>query len=1134
MFKADISIVCITGKMEQIIQILKSKLLPPYSSDTIKRERIYPLLSEIPRKRLVTVIAGAGFGKTTLIADATNNLGLDAVWYRIDKSDRDFITFLSYLIAGIKKYAPDFGAETYSRLEKSKHLSREYQATLTVFLSEIEKHIKKDLIIILDDYHLAEDSIEINEALEYIIENMPAHLHFVIISRSDPDLHLSKFRARREILDIREENLVFTIPEVEKLYSQIFGINLQHESLQSLHQKTDGWVSGLILFYHSIKGKGDEEIENLLLKLQGSHRNISNYLEENVFDLQTEEIKDFLIKTSILSRLNAAFCDKLLGISISENILKSLEENHLFTFSLGMEKDWNKSAHGLKISNPKYEHAASESKEWHVYHHLFNDFLQNKLYQELDKKTVQKLHNDAAELWGKLGEEEEALSHYLLAEQYDRACLLLGNWGLNKLKVEGRLQLINSYLKKIPESYFNKEPWVQYLQAHVYELSGKLEEAIQIYKMALKSFRRQNSAGGEAMCQKSLVFNYLVYGDHKSAENILKDLPEKFRDFPQTKIDILAVLGFLSAHQLKLSTAHKYINEAIEIAAGLGKKNALSGFYAYQAFLYGIVGDFSEMQKIGEKIGEMENEIKDPNLLAIKYLLISFSNYFMGNYSKGIEMAKKGMDLVAEKGLQDQYYASLLMFHGFNAMAAGMLIEAVNNGKECLRIFKDVDSRWSQAHAYSLLFLAYMKINNIQAAEQAIKSGLDIIKGLDLPFEEGILKIYMAYLNLEKRQFSRAKPLLDELEGLLSKAKFWLCIVYLIYARFHWDQNQKNPALEKISAALKLSRDSQYDIWIISEKKWIIPLLIEVYAADKMKDYILSLFRRITPEAAAELKLAQKSKNAAIKKAASSLIDELNQPGSANGSSLRVYCMGKFRVFRDNEEIPAESWKSKKAKMLFKYLVHSRHRGFITRDVLMELLWPEEDPEKSINRLHDALYSLRKILDPVSMGSGNLFLLREGDSYSLSLGNEGWVDADRFQAEINLAKKEKNPEKALQLYLKAENIYQGDYLEEDIYVEWCEEERAGLKELYLEIIEKIMAFYEKAGDYPRAIEYAGKYLKIEKFTESIYRQLMTYYHQTGNKTMVIKTYEKCRENMKKLDMPVSNDLEDLYQKLSAI
>ena len=340
--------------MESKIQILKSKLLFPYSSDTIKRERLYPLLSDISRKRLTSVIAGAGFGKTTLIAEVINHMGLDSVWYRLDKSDRDIITFLSYLIAGIQKYFPEFGEETFQQIEKTKVLSREYEAVLTVFLNEIEKNINNDFIIVLDDYHFTEESNEINEALEFIIENLPQQLHLVIISRVDPGFHLSRFRVRREVLDVKEENIIFSISEVERLYSQVFDISLQHDSLQRLHQKTDGWVSGLILFYHSIRGKGEEEIEDLLLKLKGSHRHISNYLEENVYDLQPEPIKEFLIKTSILCRLSAPFCNEFLGINNSKLILASLEENHLFTFSLGEESEWDKTETKLKMTPPYF------------------------------------------------------------------------------------------------------------------------------------------------------------------------------------------------------------------------------------------------------------------------------------------------------------------------------------------------------------------------------------------------------------------------------------------------------------------------------------------------------------------------------------------------------------------------------------------------------------------------------------------------------------------------------------------------------------------------------------------------------------------------------------------------------------
>ncbi|MDY6857144.1 MAG: hypothetical protein SWO11_21080 [Thermodesulfobacteriota bacterium] len=117
-------------------------------------------MADILKKRLTTVIAGAGYGKTTLIAQASTYLGLDTVWYSIDESDRDFISFLSYLIAGIKKYCPKLGEDTFQRIEDAQILSRERKAVLIVFLSEIERFVKGDLIIVLDDYHLIQDSHE--------------------------------------------------------------------------------------------------------------------------------------------------------------------------------------------------------------------------------------------------------------------------------------------------------------------------------------------------------------------------------------------------------------------------------------------------------------------------------------------------------------------------------------------------------------------------------------------------------------------------------------------------------------------------------------------------------------------------------------------------------------------------------------------------------------------------------------------------------------------------------------------------------------------------------------------------------------------------------------------------------------
>lgn len=1099
--------------MDRRIQILKSKLIPPYSTETIKRERLYPLLSAIPEKKLTTVIAGAGFGKSTLIAEAGKHTNIDTVWYSVDNSDKDFISFMSYLIEGIKKYYPSFGASTVNRIGKTQKFSREYESVLTFFLAEIEKYITDDLIIVIDDYHSIQDSIEINDSLEFIIENLPRTLHIVIISRVDPGLHLSKFRARREVLDIREEDIVFSIPEVEALYKKIFKLSIEEESLKSLHQKTDGWISGLILFYHSIKGKSREEIEELLYNLKGSHRNISNYLEENVFDMQSDEIKNFLIKTSILNRVNASFCDRLLGINNSAKILHELEDNHLFTFPLIGEKDW------------------------YSYHQLLRDFLQNKLHSEMDKKTIDKLHEDAAMIWEERDESEEALRHYLRAEKFDSVCNLLGTWGMNKLIKEGRLQLISSYLREIPESYINKDSWVQYLQAHMLELSGRLEEAIESYGKALKSFRKQKSINGEVMCLRSLFLNNLIYGDHKSAEKILKGLPMQLKDLPQFGVDILGMLTFLAAHLGQMSLSKKYFEDGLALASRLENKTIRKVFYIYQGLAYCFSGSFNEAVKIGEQIDEFPRDKGDfyYHLLGANYQMTSFSCCNLGLYKKGMEYAEKGLKLAVEKGLQDLIYGWLGISLGLNAAGMGNTEEAITYGRESLKIFRDEGSRWGQAQAYYLLYFAYSISGNCAAAEQYIRAGLEVIEGLSLPIEEGILKRSLASLLIEKRQFSKALPFLEDSKRLFKNIKPGLSMVYLIYAKFYWMQKKKEQALKSLKTGLEFCFSNHYDVWVINEKKWIIPLLVETYANGLMKDYVINLLAQMRDEGIIQLKKLRKNKSSRIKTGASEILKELDNITVSHDQGLRVNMLGRFRLFRGNTEIPDEAWKSKKAKILFKYLVNNRNRGFITRDVLMELLWPEEDPAKSINRLHDALYALRKVIEPDSRGGGNtMHLLREGDSYMISIGEEGMVDVDEFRREKELGKKEKDPEKAVVHFLNAEAFYKGDFLEEDRYMEWCKEERASLKEEYLNLLARIMEYHDSKGDYAKTIEYAGKYLKAEKFTDDIYQQLMILYYQMGNKPMIIKTYEKYKDNMKELGFSISREVEELFQKLTSV
>ncbi len=127
--------------MAKEFPILFSKLMVPRTLDTIIRNKLRPLTLEIPEKRVAVVTAGAGYGKTTLIAQAVQ--GYDTAWYRLDDLDRDFATFLSHLVAGIRRIYPDFGKETAKRLEEGETLSLEYKGVVALFIHELGSELEE-------------------------------------------------------------------------------------------------------------------------------------------------------------------------------------------------------------------------------------------------------------------------------------------------------------------------------------------------------------------------------------------------------------------------------------------------------------------------------------------------------------------------------------------------------------------------------------------------------------------------------------------------------------------------------------------------------------------------------------------------------------------------------------------------------------------------------------------------------------------------------------------------------------------------------------------------------------------------------------------------------------------------------
>ncbi|HBD08555.1 MAG TPA: hypothetical protein DCZ69_09855, partial [Syntrophobacteraceae bacterium] len=551
--------------MPHIIKLLSSKLAAPRTSDTMLRERLLSLMNLSTVKRLTTVVAGAGYGKTTLVAQAVSRCTVKTVWYRLDALDRDVVTFVNYLVAGIRKHHPGFGAEVLDYLRKIHNPADELRSVLTLFLSESEEISGEDLIIVLDDYHTVNESPEIRETMEILLTNLSPSIHLILTSRSEPALSLSKLRAMREVIDIREEDLAFTAGEIEQLYLQVFDFSLNRSDIDTICHKVGGWVSGLILLCHSLRGKPAAEIGTNLVSLRGSRRTIFKYLEENVYGSLSPEKQEFLIKTSIFPRITISFCDRLLNVHYSADVLRYLEDNHLFTSSIDREQ------------------------HWYSYHQLFRDFLLSRLKEELDHASIARLYRDAALLLERSGDEDEAVGLYLQAGEYERACSLLKYAGKRLFK-EGRFHLLNSYLSKIPAEFLDEHPWIQFQQAQLEGLSGKLQIAVKIYGRALDRFVEQMDREGIQSCLVESGLIDFQTGDLSKAQRKFQELLEQRELDPKLRIEIMGYLIYISSHFGQMDLADQWFDEAISLTNNLVEEalryQCLIWLYYYRGFRY--------------------------------------------------------------------------------------------------------------------------------------------------------------------------------------------------------------------------------------------------------------------------------------------------------------------------------------------------------------------------------------------------------------------------------------------------------------------------------------------------------------------------------------------------------------------
>lgn len=442
------------------------------------RRVLFDQLNEGLNRKLILVSAPAGFGKSTLLSDWISQHKIPAAWFSVDKEDNDPAEFLSYIISGIQSIDAKVGQRALEILNSPNKPSSESIACLLI--NDVLA-LKKNFLLVLDDFHLI-NSIEIIELMTYLLEHIPDNLHIVISTRSDPALPLSRLRSQNQLLELRSSSLSFSANDISALFNKKLNIKLSIEDSYLLESKTEGWIAGLQLAAISLQGR--DEVSEFITDFKGDNRYIMDYLIEEVLKIQSEDTKEFLLQTSILSQLSAPLCNAVLCRNDSQILLEKLDKNNMFVFPLDAER------------------------QWYRYHHLFADLLRQRLLLK-DQSIVESLHNNAIAWFEENNMYELAIAHALKINSHDKSVHLIGQI-VERMWENGHHSAILKYGDLLPEEAIKKNPEFCLYYGWILIVTGKIQKA-ESFLMSAEGLAKKRILD-HSLPEDSLTLNKILLG----------------------------------------------------------------------------------------------------------------------------------------------------------------------------------------------------------------------------------------------------------------------------------------------------------------------------------------------------------------------------------------------------------------------------------------------------------------------------------------------------------------------------------------------------------------------------------------------------------------------------------------------
>ncbi len=1078
------------------------KLTPPrLDRSALQRRRLLDFLHDHLEKRVTAVVAPAGYGKTTLLAQFAQEVDALVCWCTLDEHDRDAVTLMASLVEAVARRVPGFGARVRASLATQLPGSDDerLRAAVGLFLAELEE-VRDFLVLVVDDCHTLAGSEASNAVLSLLAEGLPGHCHLILAGRSVVDIAaLPRLVRQRQASRLTEALLRLTPEETRALFSAAGVPETASVPAEVVHAQTHGWpIAVTLLAAHAVESGAGLSGSDARPPADGSvplppqvRDELFAYLAGEVLAHQPPVLQTLLLSASVLPCFEAERCAalagrpveevrRLLAVALARNLFLSRLEAPLpgESRTLGQPSTPGEGVPPLPGEGmlPAFERPESPAlPEIYRFHDLFREFLLATLRAQQPAR-YRWLERRASQLAEAAGDLAGAVAHALAGRHFARAARLIER-AAPECHRTGRWATLRHWLSCLPERTLDARPQLLVEKARVIGPAAGAGPLVQ----ALLDRAERLLPGGATIDLLLLRSRWIRQeGRYEEAEGLARRAREQLSAAggaatSELVADVHLNLAICAYRFGRFAEARALYEQAGSVPSPLYRGLAHDGIALAEIDLGRLETALAHLWRAKEAWLSLGNEM----MLARTLNNLGLAQHYLGDYAAAAQSFEEALRL-AQRCRLPHVESCVLLSLGDLELDRGALEAAAARYERGLAIAEMLPNAYLARYATAALGQVARLRGDLDRAEILARQAVHEARACSSRHEEGAYLRVLALVRLERGELEEAQRALEAATGLLAAcgARKELAQARFARAQVALAAGREPQAARELGALEPLLAELGYHGFLLGDARRAMHVLD--FAAARGSGTRLAALRTAARQ---PIELGERSDAPpAPERAAATASDEAPEPVPPDAAlpRLEVWSFGRshVRCLPPHGRPREPNWRTGKCKELLFYLLC--HPGWQRRQRIALHLWPDATPEQARSGFHANSHRLRReLFDQIIEEHRGCYRLNPRVRY--------WFDAEEF--ERCCRRLAGDGAEAVEAAREAIRLYQGPFLD-DLAPDWAEPARQRFEALYLEAVLHLARHYAAQGDYERAIEVLEEALEIDPAFEPVHELLI--------------------------------------------